>query len=112
TVHHDLTLTADQLRDFLPKYIWHMEEPVCEPPAASLYYVSRLARASSVKVLLSGEGGDEAFAGYPKYRNLLLLERMKSAFGPARGLLVAGLKVMEFATGKENRHYRNCVRMP
>ncbi|MBI3853208.1 MAG: asparagine synthase (glutamine-hydrolyzing) [Verrucomicrobia bacterium] len=109
TIHHDLTVTAQDFRDFLPKYIWHMEEPVCEPPAISLYYVSRLARQSSVKVLLSGEGGDEAFAGYPKYRNLLVLERMKSAFGPARGLLSAGLKVAEMFTGKDNRHYRNCI---
>ena len=46
-----------------------MEEPVCEPPAVALYYVSKLARESGVKVLLSGEGGDEAFGGYPEYRN-------------------------------------------
>lgn len=109
TIHHDLTLTAQDFRDFLPKYVWHMEEPVCEPPAISLYYVSRLARQSSVKVLLSGEGGDEAFAGYPKYRNLLVLERLKTAFGPAKGLLSAALKTVELITGKENRHYRNCI---
>jgi asparagine synthase (glutamine-hydrolysing) len=109
TIHHDLTVTAQDFRDCLPKYVWHMEEPVCEPPAISLYYVSRLARQSSVKVLLSGEGGDEAFAGYPKYRNLLVLERLKSAFGPAKGLLCAALKMAELFTGKENRHYRKCI---
>ncbi len=111
TIHHELTLTARDFRDFLPKYVWHMEEPVCEPPAISLYYVSRLARQSSVKVLLSGEGGDEAFAGYPKYRNLLVLEHLKSAFGPAKGLLSAALKTVELFTGKENRHYRNCINL-
>ena len=42
-----------------------MEEPVCEPPAVALYYVSKLAR-EYVNVLISGEGGDEAFAGYPE----------------------------------------------
>jgi asparagine synthase (glutamine-hydrolysing) len=109
TIHHDLTLTAQDFRDFLPKYVWHMEEPVCEPPAISLYYVSRLARQSSVKVLLSGEGGDEAFAGYPKYRNLLVLEYLKSAFGPAKGLLSTALRTVELFTGKENRHYRHCI---
>ena len=41
-----------------------MEEPVCEPPAVAMYYVSKLAR-NFVKVLISGEGGDEAFGGYP-----------------------------------------------
>ena len=111
TIHHDLTLTARDFRDFLPKYVWHMEEPVCEPPAISLYYISRLARQSSVKVLLSGEGGDEAFAGYPKYRNLVVLERLKSAFGPAKGLLSAALKTVELFNGKENRHYRGCINL-
>lgn len=109
TVHHDITLTPQDFRDFLPRYVWHMEEPVCEPPGISLYYVSQLARRSSVKVLLSGEGGDEAFGGYTRYRNLLILERLKSAFGPAKALLSAALKTMEVFTGKENRHYRNCI---
>jgi asparagine synthase (glutamine-hydrolysing) len=58
-----------------------MEEPVCEPPAIALNYVSKLAHGH-VKVLLSGEGGDEAFAGYPNYPNMLLLDRIHSATGP------------------------------
>jgi asparagine synthase (glutamine-hydrolysing) len=41
-----------------------------------MYYVSKLAR-DYVKVLLSGEGGDEAFAGYNNYRSILWLERLK-----------------------------------
>ena len=87
TRHHDITLTPGEFLEFLPQYVWHMEEPVCEPPAIALYYVSRLARQFGVKVLLSGEGGDEAFGGYQNYRNLLLLERVKSALGPAKPLL-------------------------
>jgi len=47
-----------------------MEEPVCEAPAIALYYITKLAR-ESVKVLISGEGGDEAFAGYQTYRGVL-----------------------------------------
>jgi asparagine synthase (glutamine-hydrolysing) len=79
--HHEMTISAGDFQEFLPKYVWHMEEPVCEPPAVALYYVSRLASAS-VKVLISGEGGDEAFAGYPEYRNVLWLERLKTLIGP------------------------------
>ena len=52
-------------------------------PAVALYYVSRLAK-DYVKVLISGEGGDEAFAGYPTYRDMLWLERLKSR-GPFEG---------------------------
>src|SRR5262249_48315815 len=55
--HHELTISFREFQDFLPSYVWHMEEPVCEPPAIALYYVSKLAK-NHVKVLLSGEGGD------------------------------------------------------
>jgi asparagine synthase (glutamine-hydrolysing) len=44
-------------------------------------------------VLISGEGGDEAFAGYPIYRNLLWLERLKSILGPLNGVLSSSLGV-------------------
>jgi len=88
--HHEMTITADDFLDFLPRYVWHMEEPVCEPPAIAMYYVSKLAK-QDVKVLLSGEGGDEAFAGYSNYRNLLWLERLKRVLPPVNGAAASGL---------------------
>jgi asparagine synthase (glutamine-hydrolysing) len=90
TRHHDMTISATDFAAFMPQYVWHMEEPVCEPPAIALYYVSKMAR-NYVKVLLSGEGGDEAFAGYSNYRNLLWLERVKRVFSPLNGALAWGL---------------------
>ena len=90
--HHETTINAHQFAEFLPKYIWHMEEPVCEPPAVALYYVSRLAKAF-VKVLISGEGGDEAFAGYSNYRTLLWLQRLKGLPTPMRQLFSASLSL-------------------
>jgi asparagine synthase (glutamine-hydrolysing) len=86
TEHHEITLSPEEFSSFLPSYVWHMEEPVCEAPAIALYYVSKLAR-KTVTVLLSGEGGDEAFGGYNKYRNLLMLEKAKSLAGPFKGVL-------------------------
>ena len=83
--HYETTISPDAFRDFLPNYVWHMEEPICEPPAIALYYVTKLAR-THVKVLLSGEGGDEAFAGYQNYRNLVWLERLKASGGLLKGL--------------------------
>jgi asparagine synthase (glutamine-hydrolysing) len=83
TDHHEMTMSADDFRDFLPQYAWYMEEPVCEAPAVALYYVTKLAK-NSVKVLISGEGGDEAFAGYQTYRGVLWVERLKSALGPIK----------------------------
>ncbi len=81
--YHETTISAGEFLNFLPAYVRHMEEPVCEAPAVALYYVAKLARAH-VKVVISGEGGDEAFGGYQTYRNLVLLERLKTLAGPLR----------------------------
>lgn len=81
TEHHELTISADDFWSFLPLYVWHMEETICEPPAVALHYVSTLAR-HHVKVLLSGEGGDEAFGGYPDYPNMVRLKRIAGLLGP------------------------------
>jgi asparagine synthase (glutamine-hydrolysing) len=91
--HHEITITAKDFVDFLPRFAWHMEEPVCEPQAIALYYVSRLAK-DFVKVLISGEGGDEAFAGYQTYRGILWLERLKCACGPLKGAVSSGLSTL------------------
>ena len=96
TEHYETTITASDFAAFLPRYIWHMEEPVCEPPAIALYYVSKLAR-EHVTVLLSGEGGDEAFAGYSNYRNLVWLERLKRGGATLNGALAAGVSLASSA---------------
>ncbi len=51
----------------LPQLIWHEDEPLVWPSSVALFFVSRLAR-EKVKVVLTGEGGDELLAGYLKYR--------------------------------------------
>jgi asparagine synthase (glutamine-hydrolysing) len=91
--HHEMTITAQQFADFVPQFAWYMEEPVCEPQAIALYYVTRLAK-DYVKVLISGEGGDEAFAGYPIYRNVVWLERLKKVLGPLNGALSSALSAV------------------
>lgn len=90
--HHEITIQPQEFWDFLPTLVWHMEEPVCDPPAVSLHYVSQLAK-KHVKVLLSGEGGDEAFGGYTDYRNFQSLERIKRALHPMEGILAGALSI-------------------
>jgi asparagine synthase (glutamine-hydrolysing) len=94
TQHFELTISADDFAAFMPQYVWHMEEPVCEPPAIAMYYVSKLA-SRHVKVLLSGEGGDEAFAGYSNYRNLLWLERLKRSTAPFNDTIARSLSLAD-----------------
>src|SRR5436309_8405983 len=57
---------CSDLSQYWPLLTWHRDEPVSEPSDLGVYLVSKLAR-EHVKVVLSGEGGDELFAGYPKY---------------------------------------------
>ena len=83
SLHHEISITPKEFAALLPDYVYYMEEPVCEPASVALYYVSKLARRD-VKVLISGEGGDEAFAGYDNYRNMFWLEVIKKMLGPAR----------------------------
>ena len=90
--HHEITIAPKEFWDFLPTLVWHMEEPVCDPPAVSLHYVSKIAR-EHVKVLLSGEGGDEAFGGYYDYRNFQFLERVKKAIHPMEGAFSGMLRL-------------------
>jgi asparagine synthase (glutamine-hydrolysing) len=97
--HYETTISAKQFWDYLPKLMWHLDEPVCEPPAVALHYISELAR-KHVKVLLSGEGGDEAFGGYPNYPNQLALQKLRGLFGPLRGVVGSGAVALGQMTGK------------
>lgn len=66
TEHHELVVNSSDLTQYWPLLTWHRDEPVSEPSDLGVYLVSKLAR-QHVKVVLSGEGADELFAGYPKY---------------------------------------------
>ena len=66
TDHYELVVNSADLTQYWPLLTWHRDEPVSESSDLGVYLVSKLAR-QHVKVVLSGEGGDELFAGYPKY---------------------------------------------
>ncbi|HWP23805.1 MAG TPA: asparagine synthase (glutamine-hydrolyzing) [Candidatus Binatia bacterium] len=65
TDHHEI-IVRPQVAELLPELIWHMDEPIADSAFVTTYLVSRLA-AQSVKVILSGVGGDELFGGYRRY---------------------------------------------
>jgi asparagine synthase (glutamine-hydrolysing) len=66
TDHHELVVEPDAIA-VLPRLVWHYGEPFADPSAVPTYYVSELARRE-VTVALNGDGGDECFLGYSRYR--------------------------------------------
>lgn len=65
--HHEVVVSPEEYFEALPRLIWHEDEPIAFPSSVPLYFVSRLAR-DHVKVVLTGEGADELFLGYNRYR--------------------------------------------
>jgi len=72
--HREVVVGMPQFFNALPRLVWHEDEPLTWPSSVSLYYVSQLA-AQHVKVVLTGEGSDELFAGYARYRHYLFNQR-------------------------------------
>ncbi len=75
TEHHEFILEPTDFFESLDLLLHHSEEPIVESAAIALFHLSRLAR-EHVTVILSGEGGDEALAGYPLYPKMRKLDRM------------------------------------
>ena len=72
TDHHEITISPEQFFTALPELVWHEDEPIGFIASVPLYFVSILA-AEHVKVVLTGEGSDETFAGYGRYQKALTL---------------------------------------
>jgi asparagine synthase (glutamine-hydrolysing) len=69
TDHHTEIVRADDAIDILDQLVDHLDEPFADASAIPTWYVSRLA-AREVKVVLTGDGGDELFAGYTRYADV------------------------------------------
>lgn len=66
--HHELLVTRDDIAHAFPDVIAHTERPVLRAAAAPMYLLSRAVHDSGIKVVLTGEGADEMFAGYDLFR--------------------------------------------
>ena len=69
--HVEVTFGADDFWSLLPQVAAAMDDPACDYAALPTFKLAAAARAAGIKVVLSGEGGDEMFAGYGRYRRAL-----------------------------------------
>lgn len=87
--NYSKVITPEEYWDAIPKVQYHMDEPVADPSAVALYFVSQLA-SNYVKVVCSGEGADELFGGYNVYQTVIASKAVSWIPGPLR-LALAGL---------------------
>jgi len=90
THHHEFVVTPQTL-DMLDAIAWHADEPFADQAALPTWFLAQMTR-QHVTVALSGDGGDEIFAGYDVYRSHGLSERVRAIPSPIRQLAVAGLR--------------------
>lgn len=88
THHHEIVTGPREFIDLADKIIWHLEQPIADQATIATYMVSKLA-ARHVKMVLTGEGGDELFAGYARYAGERLSPVFSQLPAPARSLLLA-----------------------
>jgi len=89
TDHHPIVLRSDDFQGLWHRLTWHRDAPISEPADLAVFRLAEMARRH-VKVVLSGEGSDELFGGYPKYRHAALAERL--------GMIPHGLRGRAFGT--------------
>ncbi len=67
TSHNEVVLGPGEVRGFFEEVAWQMDEPISNPTALAMLKLSRFAK-NKVDVVLAGDGGDELFGGYDRYR--------------------------------------------
>ena len=89
TIHEEFQVRPDAM-EILPRLVWHYDEPFADSSAVPTWYVSQLTR-QHVTVALTGDGGDELFAGYPRYLAVWLAEGFDRLPGLVRRMLCGRL---------------------
>jgi asparagine synthase (glutamine-hydrolysing) len=99
TAHEEVSVTQESFIELLPEIAYYQDEPISAPICVPVFLLSRAARNSHTKVVLTGEGSDELFVGYESWARILRLERRlrpfpnvaKSVLGKVCALALAGV---------------------
>lgn len=87
TEHEEFIVEPDAI-EVLPQLVWHFDEPFADSSALPTYYLSKMTR-KHVTVALNGDGGDESFAGYERYRGLPIVAKFERLPRAVRAGLVS-----------------------
>lgn len=90
TIHHHEIFTSKDLLRLFPSITQKLDEPLADPSLFPTFKVSALAR-KYVKVVLSGDGGDELFGGYPTYQGHIAAEQIRKIFPQSAANLMLDL---------------------
>lgn len=107
TEHTELQVTPDAAAT-LPQLVTTFDEPFGDSSALPTFYLAQLAR-QHVTVALTGDGGDELFAGYPRYKAARLAAMLDQA-GPVRSLLAARVWQAIPSSGRQKSRLRQFKR--
>src|SRR5207237_3568953 len=88
TDHHEIIIRPSYLVELANKVVWHLDQPLAENATLANYLVAELA-ARDVKMVLTGEGGDELFAGYARYSGERFSPVIRAIPGPVKSLALA-----------------------
>jgi len=83
-IWHEMELDVNDFKKYFEEYVSYLDEPVCDVAAIMQWGMYKKAREEGFTVLLSGNGGDELFYGYPSHNitgnNLQILENLRNSF--------------------------------
>ncbi len=74
TDHHELVVSAKDIKNNLSQIAWHLDQPNFNPTAGAIFLLAQAAK-KQVAVVLGGDGADELFGGYPRYYYSRLLSK-------------------------------------
>lgn len=109
TEHREFVVTP-ALADELPRVVAQFDEPFGDPSALPTYFLAREARRE-ITVALTGEGGDELFAGYDRYRLDALARRWLALPAPVRRAAAAALRPIERGPFSPEHSLRRAARL-